>query len=162
MDAPFKKNIGAKFNSVLYLKIEKHIKTISLLSQNATSFIHACDYDQEGEVIGYNILEYACNNQYEKSLRAKFSTLTDDEIRDSFDNLLKPSKRLADAGRSRHMVDFIYGVNLSRALAQSFKVSNNDKRYYNLSIGRVHGPTLAYVVGKEIEIRNHTRCSTGL
>src|SRR5919198_2591052 len=131
------------------------IKTISLLSQRANRFVHACDYDQEGEVIGHNILQYACNNKYENSLRAKFSTLTDEEIRSSFDNLLKPSKGLAEAGISRHMVDFIYGVNLSRALTQSFKASNNGKRYRNLSIGRVQGPTLAFVVDKEMEIRKH-------
>ena len=134
---------------------EQIIKTISLLSQRATSFVHACDYDQEGEVIGYNILQYACNNKYKNSLRAKFSTLTDEEIRGSFDNLLKPSTNLAEAGISRHMVDFIYGVNLSRALTQSFKVSNDGKRYRNLSIGRVQGPALAFVVDKEIEIRKH-------
>src|ERR671929_1224418 len=131
------------------------IKTISLLSKRANRFIHACDYDQEGEVIGHNILQYACNNKYENSLRAKFSTLTDEEIRSSFDNLLKPSKGLAEAGISRHMVDFIYGVNLSRALTQSFKTSNNCKRYRNLSIGRVQGPTLAFVVDKEMDIRLH-------
>ena len=134
---------------------EQIIKTIALLSQKATRFVHACDYDQEGEVIGYNILQYACNNKYENSLRAKFSTLTDEEIRNSFDNLLKPSKGLAEAGISRHMIDFIYGVNLSRALTQSFKVSNDGKRYCNLSIGRVQGPTLAFVVDREIEIRKH-------
>ena len=131
------------------------IKSISLLSRRATKFVHACDYDLEGEVIGYNILQYACNNKYENSLRAKFSTLTDEEIRNSFDNLLKPSASLAEAGRSRHMIDFIYGVNLSRALTQSFKVSNNGKRYRNLSIGRVQGPTLTFVVDRETEIRNH-------
>ena len=134
---------------------EQIIKSISLLSQKATKFIHACDYDQEGEVIGYNILQYACNNKYENSLRAIFSTLTDEDIRNSFDNLLKPSKGLAEAGRSRHMIDFIYGVNLSRALTQSFKVSNDNKRYCNLSVGRVQGPTLAFVVDREIEIRKH-------
>jgi len=134
---------------------EQIVKSISLLSQKATKFVHACDYDQEGEVIGYNILQYACNNKYENSLRAKFSTLTDEEIRNSFENLLKPSKGLAEAGRSRHMIDFIYGVNLSRALTQSFKVSNDGKRYCNLSIGRVQGPTLAFVVDREMEIRKH-------
>jgi DNA topoisomerase-1 len=134
---------------------EQIINTIAILSRNASRFIHACDYDQEGELIGYNILEYACKNKYEKSLRAKFSTLTDDEIRNSFDNLLKPSRTLAEAGRTRHFIDFIYGINLSRALTQSFKVSNHGKRYYNLSIGRVQGPTLAFVVDREIEIRKH-------
>ncbi len=146
-----KKNGGSNFNALS----EKIIKTISILSKKASIFIHACDYDQEGEVIGYNILEYACNKKYEKSLRAKFSTLTDDEIRYSFDNLLKPIARLADAGKSRHMVDFIYGVNLSRALTQSLKKSNDDKIYHNLTIGRVQGPTLAFVVDKELEITGH-------
>jgi DNA topoisomerase-1 len=132
------------------------IKIISELSQDATSFIHACDYDQEGEVIGYNILEYACNHKYEKSLRAKFSTLTDEEIRNSFNCLLQPSRKLAEAGRSRHIIDFIYGINLSRGLTQSFKMSNEGKRYYNFSLGRVQGPTLAFVVDKEISIRKHS------
>jgi DNA topoisomerase IA len=135
------------------IRYQQIIKSISLLSEKATRFVHACDYDQEGEVIGYNILQYACKNKYENSFRAKFSTLTDEEIRNSFDNLLKPSKGLAEAGRSRHIIDFIYGVNLSRALTQSFKVSNDGKRYRNLSIGRVQGPTLAFVVDREIEIR---------
>ncbi|HET6799778.1 MAG TPA: DNA topoisomerase I, partial [Nitrososphaeraceae archaeon] len=106
-------------------------------------------------VIGYNILQYACKFKYDNSLRAKFSTLTDQEIRESFDNLLKPNRGLAEAGRSRHILDFIYGVNLSRALSQSFKISNNGKQYHNLSIGRVQGPTLAFAVDKEIDIRKH-------
>ncbi|MGI0037600.1 MAG: toprim domain-containing protein, partial [Nitrososphaera sp.] len=117
------------------------IKVISDLAKNATSFVHACDYDQEGEVIGHSILEYACNGAYEKSRRAKFSTLTDEEIRDSFENLAAPSAGLAEAGRSRHMLDFLYGVNLTRALSKSFKVTRGG--YRNLSIGRVQGPTLA-------------------
>src|ERR671932_469893 len=53
------------------------------------------------------------------------------------------------------IVAFLYGVNLSRALTQSFKAANNGKRYRNLSIGRVQGPTLAFAVDKEIAIRQH-------
>jgi DNA topoisomerase-1 len=145
----------------LALKASQIIEMISDISRKATKFVHACDYDQEGEVIGYNILEYACKHKYEKSLRAKFSTLTAQEISESFANLLKPNKGLAEAGRSRHILDFIYGVNLSRALSQSFKVGYDSKKekrrriYYNLSIGRVQGPTLAFVVDKEIVIRKH-------
>ena len=137
------------------VRVKQIIKSISEASKRATRFIHACDYDQEGEVIGYNILQYACKFKYNESLRAKFSTLTDQEIRESFDNLLKPSKGLAEAGRSRHILDFIYGVNLSRALSQLLKADNNGKQYHNLSIGRVQGPTLAFVVHKEMDIRKH-------
>lgn len=128
------------------------IKVISELSKGASAFVHACDYDQEGEVIGYNILQYACSGKYRTSRRAKFSTLTDDEIKESFKSLAKPSDGLAEAGRSRHMLDFIYGVNLSRALARSLKTTG---RYRNLSIGRVQGPTLAFAVDRELEIRSH-------
>jgi DNA topoisomerase I len=85
-------------NSHRLNRVEQIIKSISEVSKRATRFIHACDYDQEGEVIGYNILQYACKFKYDKSLRAKFSTLTDQEIRESFDNLLKPNRGLAEAG----------------------------------------------------------------
>jgi DNA topoisomerase-1 len=129
------------------------IKAISDLAKNASSFVHACDYDQEGEVIGYNILEYACGAKYARSLRAKFSTLTEEEIRESFAKLRPPSSRLAEAGRSRHLLDFLYGVNLSRALAHSFKSAA--RGYRNLSIGRVQGPTLAFAVDREFQIRLH-------
>jgi DNA topoisomerase I len=128
------------------------IKVISELSKSASAFVHACDYDQEGEVIGYNILQYACGGNYKKARRAKFSTMTDNEIKEAFASLTKPSEGLAEAGRSRHMLDFIYGVNLSRALARSLKTVG---KYRNLSIGRVQGPTLAFVVDRELEIRLH-------
>ena len=49
------------------IRCQQIIKSISLLSEKATRFVHACDYDQEGEVIGYNILQYACKNKYENS-----------------------------------------------------------------------------------------------
>lgn len=127
------------------------INVISRLAKDADSFVHACDYDQEGEVIGHSILQYACAGAYSKSKRAKFSTLTDEEIRGSFASLQEPGAGLAEAGRSRHLLDFIYGVNLSRALAQSFKAGN--KGYRNLSIGRVQGPTLAFAADREQEIR---------
>ncbi len=140
----------------LSFKIDKIIKEISHLSKNALGFINACDYDQEGEVIAYNILEIACQNKYLKSQRAKFSSLTNEEIRQSFDNLLKPNKKLADAGLSRHMIDFIFGINLSRALSNSTKeYSPKGKKHSNLSIGRVQGPTLAFVVDRDLEISSH-------
>ena len=133
-------------------RVVRAIKVISELAKGTSSFVHACDYDQEGEVIGHSILQYACDGKYAGALRAKFSTLTEEEIRDSFANLAKPNGGLAEAGRSRHMLDFIYGVNLSRALVRSFKTAG---RYRNLSIGRVQGPTLAFAVNRELEIRLH-------
>ena len=143
----------------LSFKVDRILREISEISKNASGFIHACDYDQEGEVIGYNILEYACHHKYSISKRVKFSSLTDEEIVQSFNNLLPPNEKLKDAGTSRHMIDFIYGINLSRALTNSVKKKDsseeNKKGYQQLSIGRVQGPTLAFVVEREKEIENH-------
>jgi len=136
-------------------RILEILKVISKISEGASGFIHACDYDLEGELIGYNILEYACNHKYELSMRAKFSSLTDSEINQSFNNLQVPNIRIAEAGKARHLIDFIFGINLSRALVNCLSVSNQNNRYYNLSIGRVQGPTLGFMVDRELKIRNH-------
>ncbi|VFJ12947.1 DNA topoisomerase 1 [Candidatus Nitrosocosmicus franklandus] len=151
------RNQSIKSKSLTY-KIKRIIDELSKLSKVATNFIHACDYDQEGEVIGYNILQYACKNKYSVSKRAKFSSLTDEEIRNSFSNLLPPNHNLKDAGLSRHLIDYIYGINLSRALTNSVKRKSNEKntkKFITLSIGRVQGPTLAFVVEREKEILDH-------
>lgn len=135
-------------------KVKSIIKVIGKLAKDASDFINACDFDQEGEVIGYNILKYACGNKQEKAYRAKFSMLTEEELRNSFASMRQGTGiGLAKAGRTRHMLDFIYGVNLSRALVES--VYKSSKRFRNLTIGRVQGPTLSFVIEREIEIRNH-------
>ena len=136
-------------------RILEILKVISKISEGASGFIHACDYDLEGELIGYNILEYACNHKYELSMRAKFSSLTDSEINQSFNNLQEPNIRIVEAGKARHLIDFIFGINLSRALVNCLSVSNQNNRYYNLSIGRVQGPTLGFMADRELKIRNH-------
>jgi DNA topoisomerase-1 len=136
-------------------RIIQTLKVIANISKRASGFIHACDYDLEGELIGYNILQYACNNKYEVSKRAKFSSLTDSEINQSFNNLQETNIRIADAGKARHLIDFIFGINLSRALVNCLNVSNQNNQYHNLTIGRVQGPTLGFIVNREIKNRNH-------
>lgn len=136
-------------------RVMQTLKLIANISKGASGFIHACDYDLEGELIGYNILQYACDNKYEVSKRAKFSSLTDSEISQSFNNLKETNIRIADAGKARHLIDFIFGINLSRALVNCLNVSNKNNLYHNLTIGRVQGPTLGFIVNREIKIRNY-------
>ena len=57
----------------------------------------------------------------------------------------------AYAGETRHILDWLYGINLSRALMSAIKTSGNFKI---LSIGRVQGPTLKIIVDREHEIAN--------
>ena len=136
-------------------RITQTLKAIENISKAARGFIHACDYDLEGELIGYNILQYACNNKYEVSKRAKFSSLTNSEINHSFNNLQDTNMRIADAAKARHLTDFIFGINLSRALVNCLNVSKQNNQYHNLTIGRVQGPTLGFIVNREIKIRSH-------
>ena len=54
-----------------------YVNAIKKFSKGADKFIHACDFDTEGTLIGYNALKYACGKDaIEKSARMKFSTLT--------------------------------------------------------------------------------------
>jgi DNA topoisomerase-1 len=130
----------------------QRINTIRKIAAAADSFINACDFDLEGETIAHNILKYACGGKEEEAWRAKFSTLTEEELRTAF-RAAQPGlgDGLAKAGRTRHVVDFIFGVNLSRALSESYYASN--RRYRVVSVGRVQGPTLSFAVNREIEVR---------
>ncbi len=130
----------------------RRIDVIRRLAGNATRFINACDFDAEGETIGFNILRYACGGKETEALRAKFSTLTKDDVVVAF-RQAKPQAGvgLARAGRTRHLIDFVWGVNLSRALSQS--VSSSGHRYKTVSMGRVQGPTLEFLAKRETEIR---------
>jgi len=132
--------------------VQKRIASIKRLAGDARSFINACDYDAEGETIGDNILRYACGGKEGVALRAKFSTLTKDDLVSSFAEAKAGSgSGLAKAGRTRHVLDFLWGINLSRALSTS--VNSSSSGYKTISMGRVQGPTLGFVVRREVEIR---------
>jgi DNA topoisomerase-1 len=126
----------------------KWIQSISEISKEADRFINACDLDVEGSLIGYTILKYACNGADKKAQRMKFSTLTTKELREAYARVLPQLDfSLAFAGMCRHEVDWLYGINLSRALTQSALKAS--RRYSTLSTGRVQGPTLRFVVERE-------------
>ena len=127
----------------------KYINTLIYLAKNASQFIVACDYDIEGELIGYNVLRFICKK--ENALRMKFSTLTKPELIQSYKNIM-PSINYgqAYAGETRHYLDWLYGINLSRALMSAIRTAGISRI---MSIGRVQGPCLALVVKREREIK---------
>ncbi len=129
---------------------KKYSDALSVLCKKANNFIIACDYDIEGELIGWNILRFIAKTNNAK--RMKFSTLTSDELRASYTSPL-PNIDFgqAYAGETRHKLDWLYGINLSRALMEAIKKAGNFKI---LSIGRVQGPALHLVVEKERAIKN--------
>jgi len=134
-------------------KIRTWLETISKLANKADTFIDACDYDIEGSIIGYCILKYACDNKEKTSKRMKYSTLTKKELEKSYAELLPHIDFvLIEAGRTRHEIDWLYGVNLSRAL--TIAARDWSGKYATLSTGRVQGPTLKFIVAREKEIRS--------
>ena len=131
---------------------EKWIRAITQVSKEANRFVNACDYDVEGSLIGYTVLKYACNGADKNARRMKFSTLTERELKEAYAKALPNLDfPLASAGMCRHEVDWLFGINLSRALTQSALKASN--RYLTLSTGRVQGPTLRFVVDREKQIQ---------
>ena len=127
---------------------QKYHANIAKLAKGATDFISACDYDIEGSTIAYNIIRFICNAK--DGRRMKFSTLTDKDILESYDNATPHLDfPQIEAGLTRHMLDFLWGINLSRALTLALEKANG---YWTLSIGRVQGPTLKILEDREREI----------
>jgi DNA topoisomerase-1 len=127
------------------------IQAITKVSGEADRFIDACDFDLEGSLIGYMVLKYACQGADKEAQRMKFSTLTETELRDAYAHALpKLNFPSVFAGMCRHEVDWLFGINLSRALTQSALKASG--RYATLSTGRVQGPTLRFLVERQQEI----------
>jgi len=129
----------------------KYFKVLEKLVKNAKDFIVATDYDTEGSVIGMNILRFIAGVKDGK--RMKFSTLTKQELINAYENL-QPHLDFhqIEAGLARHEMDWLWGINLSRALTLALK-NNGKKGFAILSTGRVQGPTLAILAKREEEIR---------
>jgi len=138
----FEVNKGAYFTKNYFLVLNE-------ISKKCNRFINACDFDIEGSVIGTNIIKFFGNLQ--NAYRMKFSTLTDEELKQSFKNLLPLDINNYYAGEARHILDWIWGINLSRALMEAIKKAGRRKI---LSIGRIQGPTLALVAEREKEIES--------
>ena len=127
---------------------KKYYEVLKRLVRSAETFIVATDFDVEGEVIGWNVVRFI--GKRTNALRMKFSTLTNDELENSYEN---PMSELnwgnAYAGETRHFLDWLYGINLSRALMSAIKQTGSFKV---LSIGRVQGPALKIIADREKEI----------
>ena len=128
---------------------KKYLNLIKKLAKKANVFTVACDYDIEGEVIGLTTIKFACNQKDAK--RMKFSTLTKDDLIEAYENASKSlDKGLGAAGEARHFLDWMYGINISRALTLAVKSTGAFKI---LSSGRVQGPALKILHDKEKEIQ---------
>ncbi len=128
-----------------------YLENLKKLAKEADEFIVATDFDTEGEVIGLNIVRFACGQKDAK--RMKFSTLTAGDLKEAYANILPHLEwGQAEAGETRHWLDWWYGINLSRAASDALNTATHS--FTALSIGRVQGPALKILADREIEIQN--------
>jgi DNA topoisomerase-1 len=131
---------------------KKYLDCITSVAKECDFFINACDYDIEGTVIGTNIIKFINNGRLDAaSKRMKFSTTTTKDLIDAYSKTSKLDLNNFYAGEARHMLDWIWGINLSRALTTAL-VGRSFSRA--LSIGRVQGPALAILANLETSITN--------
>jgi DNA topoisomerase-1 len=128
------------------------LRAIEELGKDSDHFINACDFDIEGSLIGYMILKYACQAE-EKAGRMKYSTLTKTDLINAYQNISSHlDYDIVKSGMCRHEIDWLYGINLSRALTESAR--KHSEQYATISTGRVQGPTLNFIIEREMEIKN--------
>ncbi len=135
---------------------KKYLDTIKEVSRGCDAFTNACDYDVEGTVIGTNIIKYVKTGDVNKEpdwdnvVRMHFSTTTRQDLLDAYQKRGGFDKGNFDAGEARHVLDWMWGINFSRALMSAMYSTGQRK---TMSIGRVQGPTLAILAVREKEIK---------
>jgi DNA topoisomerase-3 len=130
------------------------LRTIKKLLQrpDVDRVVNACDAGREGELIFREIVEQLGGTKPVE--RLWLQSMTEDSIRDGFARL-RPGEELeglADAAHCRARSDWLIGMNATRALTKRLK-SRKEKTAW--SAGRVQTPTLAMLVGRELEVLAH-------
>ncbi len=114
-------------------------------------YVNACDYDVEGSVIGYMIILNL--GDVGRARRMKFSSLAPSELRTAFRRLEPLDVDMVEAGMARHELDWLWGINVSRALMDAVRRASG--RRVVLSAGRVQSPTLVEAVRRWREVNLH-------
>ncbi len=129
--------------------VEKQFKVIEQLISQAECVINCGDAGQEGELIQRWVMQKAgCKCPV---YRLWISSLTEESIKEGFAHL-KPQEefdRLYLAGLTRAIGDWLLGINATRLYTLRY---GRDRQV--LSIGRVQTPTLALIVGRQLEIEH--------
>ena len=130
--------------------VKEQFNVIKKLFLSATSLVCATDAGREGELIFRYILEM-CKCTKKPATRLWISSLTDEAIKDGFNNLKPLSKydNLAAAAKCRAQADWIVGLNATRG----YTIQHSHGQGV-LSVGRVQSPVLSLIVNRNLEIRN--------
>jgi len=125
------------------------VATLRLLARRADAVSIATDYDREGELIGKEAYEIVREvNDDVPIKRVRFSSITEREVTEAFDNPDDIDFDLAAAGEARQIIDLVWGAALTRFLSLAARQLGDDF----ISVGRVQSPTLRLIVDREREI----------
>ncbi len=126
------------------------VAALRRLARNASRVVIATDYDREGELIGKEAYELVRKVNEDAPIdRVRFSSITENEVKDAFANPDELDFDLAAAGEARQVIDLMWGAALTRFLSLSAGQLGDDF----ISVGRVQGPTLKLIVDREREIQ---------
>jgi len=128
---------------------KKFLALLASVSKGASLYVNACDYDVEGSVIGFMIIKHF--GDLKRSKRMIFHALTPQELRRAWRSLRPLDWEMVEAGLARHELDWLWGINVSRALMRAYKKATGKRKV--LSAGRVQSPTLNKAVERELEIK---------
>ncbi|NPA86119.1 MAG: DNA topoisomerase I [bacterium] len=119
-----------------------YLELLKKLSKEVDEVLVATDYDIEGELIAYNVLEYCLKKP---AKRLVFSEITPRALKKAMENPQGLNFGYIYAGIARHVLDWLFGINFSRLLQREFGIKR-------LSAGRVQTPVLRLIYERELEI----------
>ncbi|AGB49971.1 topoisomerase IA [Methanomethylovorans hollandica DSM 15978] len=121
------------------------------LAREADAIILACDFDREGENIGFEAKELASRVSRAPVKRARFSSLSDSEIIKAFDNPVEPDAAMAMSAEARQILDLKMGAAFTRYLTLAVRERARTKEI--LSIGPCQTPTCGFVYERDKAIK---------
>jgi DNA topoisomerase-3 len=132
-------------------KAKKQLNVVHKLMKDdeVDLIVNACDAGREGELIFAYLYETSGVKKPVK--RLWLNSMTRKAIQEAFGHLRdgEEMRLLEEAARSRSEADWLVGMNATRAASIRLRFAFDGA----VSLGRVQTPTLALVVGRELDIR---------
>ena len=141
-------DIKNNFKPIYEITNRKNLNNLKDVAKKCNDIIIASDGDREGEAIGWHILNQL-KLPVDKTKRIIFYEITKSAIIKAINEPLNLNLDLVNAQRSRQIIDYIVGFNLSPLLWTNIKPK--------LSAGRVQSSTLRLVIDRENDIEKFNK-----